>query len=126
MTWLIAIAVVLGIAALLVFGVLSLIVEIFYAPGREPSTTPQIWLLVALGVAALVVSVVLDSVAPGAMAIPWVLWFWRCRSSGTAPHCARPRDSAGSARPPNANKPSRIANARPPARQWLSANALTR
>lgn len=75
MTWLIAIAVVLGIAALLLFGVLSMIVEIFYAPGREPSTTPQIWLLVALGVAALVVSVVLDSVAPGAMAIPWVLWF---------------------------------------------------
>ena len=126
MTWLIAIAAVLGIAALLLFGVLSLIVEILYAPRREPSTTPQIWLLVALGVAALVISVLLDSVASGAMAIPWVLV---CGAVGhpaqrpAAPETEGQRREREAAERKQAEQDRKRAAAQ---RQWPSANALTR
>lgn len=66
--------IVFGIAALVVFGVVSLIIEILLAPGREDSSPAQIAVLGGLGVAALIGSVAIGSGQPDAVFVPWVFW----------------------------------------------------
>ncbi|MGV1004470.1 MAG: hypothetical protein ACOYEV_06805 [Candidatus Nanopelagicales bacterium] len=72
MVWFIVIVV--GIAALVVCGVVSLIAEILFAPGREASSPAQIAVLAGLGVAALIGSVAIGSGQPDAAFVPWVFW----------------------------------------------------
>jgi hypothetical protein len=62
------------LAALLVGGIITGIVAVVFAPDRESSTPAESAAMAGLGIAALIATLTLGSVAPGAAWMPVVAW----------------------------------------------------